>query len=329
MNACLNTRNAMTAVFDVSDFLHPLDLSARQHLEGIPLLQAAVKRYLSSVTDRREHLWLLASAVRLGPRQMPAIYRMLPPICDAFGIPEPELYLMRGEANAMTMGHSRPAIVIFNQLLEDLAEDEIQAVLAHECGHILAEHILYRQMARAIAGAGQAGGFLGPGLLKAATSLATTQLQAALINWYRKSELTADRAAAGYLRDAEPMQRALFHIMGLPKWMPAEVSHTALLEQAAEFDQSADSSWWNRYLSRGIEKSAVTHPLPALRVRELAVWAQSDTFQQLVGIAKIGQPEERLGCAQCGRQLAADWRFCQRCGAPVPQAAVSQTGGES
>jgi hypothetical protein len=86
MNACFDTRDARTAVFDVSDFLHPLDLSARQHLEGIPLLQVAVKRYLGSVTDRRDRQWLLASAVRLGPRQLPDIYRMLPPICDAFGI---------------------------------------------------------------------------------------------------------------------------------------------------------------------------------------------------------------------------------------------------
>jgi Zn-dependent protease with chaperone function len=253
---------------------------------------------------------------------------MLPPICDAFGIPEPELYLTRGEANAMTMGHSRPAIVIFNQLLEDLAEDEIQAVLAHECGHILAEHILYRQMARAIAGAGQAGGFLGTGWIKAATNIATTQFQAALINWYRKSELTADRAAAGYLRDAEPMQRALFRFSGLPRWAPTDLSYSAFLEQAEEFDEHADSSWWNRYLSRAVEKSAVTHPIPALRIREVGVWAQSDTFRQLVGIAKLSHCEDRLGCAQCGQEMAAAWRFCQRCGTPVPQAAVGQTGGE-
>jgi Zn-dependent protease with chaperone function len=329
MNACFDTRDAMTAVFDVSDFLHPLDLAARQHLEGIPLLQVAVKRYLGSVTDRRDRQWLLASAVRLGPRQLPDIYRMLPPICDAFGIKEPELFLMRGEANAITMGHSRPAILIFNQLLEDLAEDEIQAVLAHECGHILAEHILYRQMARALTRAGQAGGVLGSGLMKAATSVATSQLQAALINWYRKSELTADRAAAGYLRDAQPMQRALFHLCGLPAYAPADVSYTAFLEQAEEFDQVADSSWWNRYLSRGVEKSGMTHPIPALRVREVTVWTQSDNFRQLVGIAELGHSEERLRCAQCGQEVATAWRFCQRCGGPVPQEVVSQTGVES
>src|SRR5712691_6230178 len=125
----------MAAVFDISDILHPLDLAARQQLEGVPLLQSAVKTYLSMKTERQVRQQLLCSAVRLGPHQVPEIYRMLPPICEAFGIEEPELYLTRGPANAMTVGYTRVAIIIYNELLEDLAEDEIQAVLAHECGH--------------------------------------------------------------------------------------------------------------------------------------------------------------------------------------------------
>jgi hypothetical protein len=141
---------AVAASFGTSDFLHPLDRSARQQLEAIPLLAPTVKKYLTAAADRKPRQVLLSGALRLGPRQLPDIYRMLPPICAAFGIPEPELYLMRGDANARTVGHDRPAIVIYNRLLEDLADDEVEAMLAHECGHILASHALYRQMAQAL-----------------------------------------------------------------------------------------------------------------------------------------------------------------------------------
>jgi Zn-dependent protease with chaperone function len=319
----------MAAVFDVTDFLHPLDMAARQQLERIPLLQAAVKKYLSVVTDRKVRQALLASALRLGPKQLPEIYRLLPPICDAFGIAEPELYLTRGgEANAMTVGHTRTAIVIYNQLLEDLAEDEIQAVLAHECGHILAEHILYRQMSHTMLRAGATAGGLGTPLFKAVAGLATHQIQTALIDWYRKSELTADRAAVAYLRDPEPMQRALFHIIGVPKWLPGEISYSEFLEQAAEFDQVTESSKWDRYLARSLESES-THPIPAVRIRELTVWAESSAFQQLLDIAKAGRMVERVGCSKCGQELAPDWRFCLRCGEPVRQAAVSKKGEEA
>jgi Zn-dependent protease with chaperone function len=314
----------MTKLFDVTDFLHPLDLAARQQLEGIPLLQPAVKKYLSVYADRQVRQSLLSSAVRLGPRQLPEIYRLLPPICDAFGIPEPELYLTRGTANAVATGHTQTAIIIYNELLEDLAEDEIQAVLAHECGHILAEHVLYRQMALAIVGAGERAGLLG-GRIGAIASIASVPLQTALINWYRKSELTADRAAVTFMGNPEPMQRALFRIIGVPKWMPVDVSYFEFAEQANEFDLIT-SSKWDRFVGRELE-SGSTHPLPALRIRELATWSNSESYRQLLGIGKRGRLDERLSCSTCGQQLAADWRFCQRCGSPLPGDGAGGRGG--
>src|ERR1700722_11228508 len=80
----------MSAAFDVSDFLHPLDMSARQHLESVPLLEKSVIKYQSMVSERKMRQELMVSAIRLGPRQLPSYYRLLPPICEAFGIEEPE-----------------------------------------------------------------------------------------------------------------------------------------------------------------------------------------------------------------------------------------------
>ncbi len=317
----------MVAVFDVADFLHPQDLSARQQLERIPLLQPTMKKYLSAVTDRTFRQILLSSALRLGPRQLPDIYGMLPPICEAFGIVEPELYITRGQPNARAVGHSRTAILIYNQLLEDLAEDEINAVLAHECGHIVAEHILYRQMAHEmVMGGASAEGFGSP-TFKVDAESPTSQIQTALFNWYRKSELTADRAAVAYLGTAEPMQRALFHIIGLPKWVPVDISHVAFFEQAAELDQITESSRWDRFLARDLQ-SGLTHPITATRMRELESWAQSDRFRQLLGIAGVDHPEKRLTCARCGRQPANGQRFCQNCGTSLLPSAADEAGKE-
>jgi Zn-dependent protease with chaperone function len=306
----------MATVFHINDFLHPLDLAARQQLEGIPLLQTAVKKYQSLVTDRRERQWLLSNGVRLGPRQLPTIYRLLPPICDAFGIEQPELYLMRGAANAVALGgNSYTAVIIYNELLEDLAEDEIQAVLAHECGHILASHMLYRQMALALLGVGDKAGIAGP-IAGMIANIASVALQKAMINWYRKSELTADRAAAAFMGDPEPMQRALFRILGVPKWMPGDISYAEFAKQAEEFDVVSTASKWDRYLARDLETGS-THPIPTIRVRELITWAQSESYRQLLGIAQQERSSDRRGCGTCGQLMSSDWRFCQRCGNPV------------
>lgn len=270
---------ALPATFDIADCVHPLDRSARQQLEVIPLLQPTVKKYLTAAAERKPRQALLSGALRLGPGQLPDIFRMLPPICAALGIAEPELYLMRGDANARTVGHDRTAIVVYNRLLEDLAGDEVEAVLAHECGHIAAGHALYRQMAQALIRAAAPGG-AGRSLLTEVPGLASAQIQAALFHWYRRSELTADRAAVAYLGGAGPMQRALFRMMGVPKWLPGEVSYGAYLEQIAELDEISETGRWDRALAPDLENGS-GHPLAAIRIRELTAWAESDAFREL------------------------------------------------
>ncbi len=246
---------------------------------------------------------------------------LFPPICEAFGIPEPELYLTRGSANASATGHTQTAIIIYNELLECLDEDEIQAVLAHECGHILAEHVLYRRMALAILGAGEQVGILG-GTVGTIAGIATVPLKTALLNWYCKSELTADRAAVTFMGNPEPMQRALFHIIGVPQRMSMDASYSEFAEQADEFD-TITSSKWDRFVGRELE-SGSTHPLPAIRVRELVTWSKSETYRRLLDLARREQSKEHRDCKACGQRIADSWRFCQRCGSPAPR---TESGG--
>ncbi|MGI5401158.1 M48 family metalloprotease [Streptomyces sp. CA-135486] len=304
-----------TATFDTHDILHPLDLAARQQLEKIPGLQTAARKYRSMIADRRDRARLLSNAIRLGPHQVPDVYNLLPPICTAFGIEEPELYLMPGPANALTMGHSRTCVVIHNELFLDLPEDEIQAVLAHECGHILAEHVLYRQMALAVfSGMGALSGKAGM-----VAALLSEPLKVALLDWYRKSELTADRAAVAFMGGPEELQRALFHLHGIPKWLPKEqISYAAFAAQADEFDVAMGETKLDRFLLRQLDNGA-THPNPAMRLREIQRWADSETFRQVMAIAKApgtagidGTDPET--CGGCGRPVRSDWLYCQGCG---------------
>jgi Zn-dependent protease with chaperone function len=171
-----------------SDVVHPFDEAARRRLDtmtGLP----------TSRPTRQ-----LAGARRLGPAHRPELHRLLPPICVAFGIPEPELYVAPGEVDVETFGDTRPAIVISGGLADLLAPDEVEAVLAHECGHILLRHVRYRSMAR---------------WLEAAPDVAVpAEVRSALTDWSHTSELSADRAAAAYLGDADAMTRVMFRFAG-------------------------------------------------------------------------------------------------------------------
>jgi Zn-dependent protease with chaperone function len=201
------------AVFSASDVVHPFDESAKLQLESTTGLQEAVQAFLKMCGEREAYNVHLSECMRLGPRQLPEIYRLLPPICDAFGIPEPELYLAKGGVNAYTFGHVRASIIIFSELLDHLATDEIEAVIAHECGHILLRHVLYHSMAQFLDMAPDVGSYAAD--LSVLLTFASAPVRSALTNWSHKSELSADRAAAAYLGSADAITRVIFRFAGV------------------------------------------------------------------------------------------------------------------
>ena len=72
-------------------------------------------------------------------------------VCRKLQMPIPELYLqMSPIPNAWTSGNTRTYIVVTLGLIRRFQEEELDAVLAHECGHILCHHVLYSMLANAI-----------------------------------------------------------------------------------------------------------------------------------------------------------------------------------
>ncbi|MDE6125502.1 MAG: M48 family metallopeptidase, partial [Muribaculaceae bacterium] len=130
----------------------------------------------------------MASSIRLSEKQLPDLYRHLPPICKKLGIAEPEFYLlMDPNPNAWTFGDTKIYITMTSGLVELLSDEELDAVLAHECGHILCRHVLYHSVADYVLMGADSLGLLGA---------LTIPLKFAILYWQRKSELSCDRAGA-------------------------------------------------------------------------------------------------------------------------------------
>ena len=122
--------------------MHPEDAAALRQLENIPGFPALVKKVLSLGYEQMQYGTNMASNIRLSPTQLPEIYNHLPPICKKLGIDEPEFYLqMTPMPNAWTFGDSKVFITVTSGLVELLDDEELDAVIAHECGHILCRHV--------------------------------------------------------------------------------------------------------------------------------------------------------------------------------------------
>jgi Zn-dependent protease with chaperone function len=287
-----------------ADFTHPMDRAALDRLKAVPLFPQCVKAFMKLVPERTLHGLNMANKVRLGPKQLPAVYDHLPPLCKTFGIPEPEFYLeMNPYPNAYTYGDKQVFITVTSGLIGSLTEAEVRSVVAHECGHIVCQHVLYHTMAQLLIHAG--GAIFGP---LAALSM---PVQLALLYWMRRSELSADRAAAVAMHGPRPVMQSLLRLAGGPKAVTEDINLELYAKQTETYDKLLESTWDN--ILQGLVAMGQSHPFLAVRSREITAWCGSKQFPPV--LAKVHGMKSARRCAACGQPVAPKGGACGFCGA--------------
>lgn len=285
-----------------SDFIHPEDAAALRQLESIPGFPALVKKILSLGFEELQYGLNMATAIRLSPTQLPNLYNHLPPICKKLGIQEPEFYLqMNPMPNAFTFGDTRIFITITSGLVEMMEGEELDAVIAHECGHIVCHHVLYHSIAQIIFSGAASLGILGH---------LAMPIQLALLYWSRKSELSCDRCGS-VITSPEVITRVMARLSGGPRSITQEINFEEWARQADKYDEIKNENLWNKSLQiYAIAKE--DHPFAAVRVREILKWGQSPQYQNLMENIKWEASSRK--CPNCGLLVHDDWAYCKYCG---------------
>lgn len=289
-------------MINASDFIHPEDAAALRQLESIPGFPALVKKILSLGFEELQYGLNMATAIRLSPTQLPNLYNHLPPICKKLGIQEPEFYLqMNPMPNAFTFGDTRIFITITSGLVEMMGNDELDAVIAHECGHIVCHHVLYHSIAQIIFSGAASLGILGH---------LAMPIQLALLYWSRKSELSCDRCGS-VITSPEVITRVMARLSGGPRSITQEINFEEWARQADKYDEIKNENLWNKSLQiYAIAKE--DHPFAAVRVREILKWGQSPQYQNLMENIKWEAYSRK--CPNCGLLVHDDWTYCKYCG---------------
>ncbi len=273
MNDEASTGRTRLPGIDPIAYAHPLDRAALVTLQKVPGLDWVIKRFLTTIGERRLRLLFLASAVRVGESQFPRVHALLEEACEILDLERrPELFVSQQLAlNAAAMGVDDPFIVINSPLLEVMDDDELACVIAHEVGHIACGHALYTTMLTLLVRMWHF--FIGvPGGIYAVIAI-----NLALLEWSRKAELTADRAGALVVPNPETSYRVNMKLAGGPRI--DEMSLEAIVEQGMDYDAHGD-------LIDGALKLALTasqtHPFPVPRIAELRRWVESGEYAAIL-----------------------------------------------
>lgn len=252
---------------------HPADRAATAALKSIPLLDATVRRLIELQYERAFRQVLLAGSVKLGPDQLPEVWGHYQRALRTLDLPgEHDLYLTQYPlANAAVVGAAHPMILLYSPVVELLEPDEIAAVLGHELGHILSDHVLYRTALLILLQLT----YVRMPLLAGVPLLA---IRSALLEWSRAAELSCDRAATLVVRDPLVMCRALMVLAGGAT--SRRLNLDAFLRQAEEYhDWQSGTDRARRFFL----EVAQTHAFPVRRVSELIKWVRSGAYDRIIG----------------------------------------------
>src|SRR5919199_1530487 len=173
------------AELDKHEYVHPADSRALAALRTIPGIDTALKKLLAVTGESAIRVIFTASAVKVTPQQCPDLHAKLQVACTTLGVDMPELFVQQSPiVNAFTGGVERPVIVLHSSLIERLTDEEVLAVVAHEVGHIHAEHVLYLTAARLLELLANAA-LAATAMAKIALELLSMTMRSALLAWAR------------------------------------------------------------------------------------------------------------------------------------------------
>ena len=253
---------------------HPADRGALTALRELRGFDEVLKAIVGLWSERAWRLEFLGSAIKVSERQYPRLHQGFASAAATLDIPElPELYVAPDRRlNGMCIGMSKPFIVVNHGAVELLDEDEMRVLLGHELGHLMSGHAVYRTMIIILTGWITNLAWLPIG------SLALRAILIALMEWWRKAELSADRAGLLASQDPNASLRLLMKLAGGGDL--SQIDTTAFLEQAAEYDRSGDLRDSIIKLRRIL---GATHPLPVSRAAHLRRWIDSGEYGRIVG----------------------------------------------
>jgi len=251
---------------------HPADRAALNSLRALPGFDEVVRKVMGMIGERGVRQLFTANAVRIGPRQRPKLDALLTEVLETMDWPErPELYVSQTPvANAMAVGFQKPFIVVNSGAIEILDRDEQRVILGHELGHIISGHPTYTTLALIILNIGF-GNIPGLGLI-------TLPIQLALLEWYRKAELSADRAGLLATQDPRSSMQLFMRFAGGPP-LDDETSLEEFMLQAEEYESGGNAI---DGIFKVLNVAFRTHPFNTVRAGELQRWIRDGSYDRII-----------------------------------------------
>ena len=294
-----------------TSFTYPGDEQALAALKRVPGAPAILAYLQKNFTEQLTFVENNEQMVRAGGRTFASLLKLVDRCAAILSCPAPELYITNDPSlGAYSAGHRRTCLVLHSALIEAMTADELSFVIGHELGHLKCAHGLYRQLGDILLEYWDGVASLLPGV-----ALVRVPLLTAFWEWFRRAELTCDRAGLLCLQDVAPALTALGKLAGRVAGFEDEFEIDSVMSQATAHEEV------NKVVQvvSILNHARHTHPFVPARLKQLHEYSQSADYGRILrgdyardpAAAPEGVPG--LKCA-CGAENYGKQNFCPRCG---------------
>ncbi len=257
-----------------SEYINPEDKEWLDVLDAVPGIKSYVGKTLADFREKYVTINIIGSGVNITPESYPDLYAHLSDASKILDVQNaPELSMQWSYNMSMeTFGSKSPRIAATSGVVDLLTDKELSFLLGHELGHIMAGHKPYHELFMALYSP------MMNFIPNANVWLALVGRK--LLNWYRFSDFTADRAGLLACQDIDVAITTMAKLSGAPMKYYDNLEAKHFLKQAKIFEQN------NRGLADNIMQNlsvaTATSPWLVVRAAKLYDWYESGEYQNVL-----------------------------------------------
>lgn len=260
-------------------FYHPEDLKGLKRLESVPGIKKFLAETISNIREKFTSIEMYGNGINLTKEGYPELYEILVSVSKTLGKEDiPDFSMTWGYDISMgTEGAKSSRITALSGAIDLLEEEEISFLIGHEIGHIMAGHKPYHNLLIT----------LYTPLMKMVPNAEVwvSLLRPLLLQWYRTSDYTADRAGLLACQDINVALRTMIKMSGIPKKFYNKISPDTILKQAIEFELKNQNLV--EELIQNLSINTACAPWMVVRAAKLYQWYKSGEYTEIINTYAI------------------------------------------